>query len=96
MIHEMAICRCQRAILELDMWSTDGVHESRESLFSVLHKTDTPADHRLTSLSLKLRVLRDMAEGMRFLHRSNVIHRDLKSSNVLLDEEGRASYCLWI
>ena len=59
----------------------------------MLHKTDTPADHRLTSLSLKLRVLRDVAEGMRFLHRSIVIHLDLKSSNVLLDEEGRAKIC---
>ena len=52
-----------------------------------------PAEYRLTSLSLKLRVLRDVAEEMRFIHCSNVIHLDLKSSNVLLDEEGRAKIC---
>ncbi|CAI5533075.1 unnamed protein product [Closterium sp. Naga37s-1] len=37
-----------------------------------------------------LRIAHDVAEGMAFLHGRGVIHRDLKSANVLLDSAGRA------
>ncbi|GJP74701.1 hypothetical protein CLOP_g5248 [Closterium sp. NIES-67] len=37
-----------------------------------------------------LRIAHDVAEGMAFLHRRGMIHRDLKSANVLLDSAGRA------
>ncbi|GJP32992.1 hypothetical protein CLOM_g17570 [Closterium sp. NIES-68] len=37
-----------------------------------------------------LRIAMDIALGMRFLHRHGIIHRDLKTANVLLDEQGRA------
>ncbi|CAI5988233.1 unnamed protein product [Closterium sp. NIES-65] len=37
-----------------------------------------------------LRIAHDVAEGMSFLHGRGVIHRDLKSANVLLDSAGRA------
>ena len=59
----------------------------------MLHKTDTPADHRLTSLSLKLRVLRDMAEGMRFLRCSNVIISILSHQMCFWMRGGRAKIC---
>ena len=35
-------------------------------------------------------IAKDIAEGMAFLHGRQMIHRDLKSLNVLLDARGRA------
>ena len=42
------------------------------------------------SWGLRIAILSDIAEGMAFLHSKNMIHRDLKSLNVLLDDMGRA------
>jgi len=38
----------------------------------------------------KIHIVLDIADSMRFLHSSRVVHRDLKSSNVLIDVGGRA------
>jgi serine/threonine protein kinase len=35
----------------------------------------------------------DVSEGIAYLHQLKVIHRDLKSLNVLVDGEGRATLC---
>jgi hypothetical protein len=37
----------------------------------------------------RLQYVRDIAEGMAFLHRQRYLHRDLKSSNILCEEGGR-------
>lgn len=66
---------------------------SRKSLYHVLHDPKTPQSHILACLSQKYKVLCDVADGMCFLHASNVIHRDLKSPNVLIDVDGRAKVC---
>ncbi|KAJ6931619.1 hypothetical protein NC652_014958 [Populus alba x Populus x berolinensis] len=44
------------------------------------------------SLSLQslLRVAIDVSEGMHCLHQNNIVHRDLKSANLLMDENGVA------
>lgn len=36
------------------------------------------------TLAMKYRVLKDVAEGMRFLHAMGVVHRDLKPENILV------------
>lgn len=66
---------------------------SRGSLYDVLHLPMTQSCDRLSSTISKLRVLQDIADGMRFLHANNVIHRDLKSPNVLLNSDGHAKIC---
>ena len=37
-----------------------------------------------------LLVIAQVAEGLRHLHQKNIVHRDIKPGNVLLDERGRA------
>ena len=62
---------------------------SRGSLFDLLHRSPN-----LTLLvSQALWFARDIAEGMSFLHASGVMHRDLKSANVLVDESSRPKIC---
>ena len=60
------------------------------SVYDYLHK------HRGSmKLPMVLRVACDVAKGMDFLHKNNIIHRDLKTANLLMDEndvsaQGRA------
>jgi serine/threonine protein kinase len=49
-------------------------------------------DNRLNATQLT-KVAFDVARGMRFLHSRRIIHRDLKSPNVLLDADGHAKIC---
>lgn len=45
------------------------------------------------SASKKTSIAFDIARGMNYLHSRHIIHRDLKSPNVLLDDNGRAKIC---
>ncbi|MED6106355.1 hypothetical protein PIB30_004130 [Stylosanthes scabra] len=40
------------------------------------------------SLPWLLRVAIDVSEGMKYLHQNNIIHRDLKTANLLMDDKG--------
>ena len=63
----------------------------RGSLYFVLHnQSATAISYRPRSLEMRLQLSKDVAEAMRFLHASRVLHCDLKSENVLVDDDGRA------
>ena len=73
----------------------------RGSLYTILHAdsshhTVPPPNSDSASHALRLnrvdllRLALDIADGMRFLHHSHVVHRDLKSGNVLVGFDWRA------
>jgi serine/threonine protein kinase len=64
----------------------------RGSLKSILHETTSPNHFtwKPRSITSQLELILDIADGMRFLHARGVLHRDLKSANVLVDKDGRA------
>ena len=43
---------------------------------------------KLTDLEA-LAIIRDLSEGLKFLHQNGIIHQDIKPANVLIDEQGR-------
>lgn len=56
---------------------------ARGSIYDFLHKQK--GVFQLPSL---LKVAIDVSKGMNYLHQNNIIHRDLKTANLLMDENG--------
>lgn len=52
------------------------------SLFELLHEKKIQMNFRK-----KLKIIKAIANGMDYLHHENVIHCDLKSSNILLNND---------
>ena len=53
----------------------------RGSLYDIIHN-----DALDLSYGLRIKLAQDVARGMAFLHDGNMLHRDMKSLNVLIDE----------
>ena len=54
---------------------------SRGSVYDFMHK------HRgVFKLPSLLKVAIDVSKGMNYLHQNNIIHRDLKTANLQMDE----------
>ncbi|XP_039012344.1 serine/threonine-protein kinase STY17-like isoform X3 [Hibiscus syriacus] len=54
---------------------------ARGSLYDYLQK-----QRRVFKLPFLLKVALDVSKGMNYLHQNNIIHRDLKTANLLMDE----------
>ena len=61
---------------------------SQGSLWQHLRSSSEPLAH-----GLQAAFLHDIARGMSFLHAKGVLHRDLKSANVLMFASGRLKLC---
>jgi serine/threonine protein kinase len=51
------------------------------SIYDYLHK-----ENGFLKMPALLRAAIDVSKGMNYLHQNNVIHRDLKTANILMDE----------
>ncbi|EGG16634.1 filamin/ABP280 repeat-containing protein [Cavenderia fasciculata] len=61
---------------------------SRGSLFDIIHSKEIPLSHFKI-----VHILLQTAKGMQYLHHLGIIHRDLKSRNVLIDNDWNVRIC---
>ncbi|XP_022773366.1 serine/threonine-protein kinase STY46-like isoform X3 [Durio zibethinus] len=57
------------------------------SLYDYLHK-----NHNVLKLSQLLKFAIDVCKGMEYLHQNHIIHRDLKTANLLMDTDSVADF----
>jgi serine/threonine protein kinase len=57
------------------------------SLYDYLHK-----NHNVLELPQLLEFAIDVSKGMEYLHQRNIIHRDLKTANLLMDNHNVRIY----
>ena len=61
---------------------------AKGSLYNFLHKQK--GVFKFPSL---IKVVVDVSKGMNYLHKNNIIHMDLKTVNLLMDEYDVRAYC---
>ena len=52
-------------------------------------RTKSKRQHRQVGWKLRVSILTDAARALEFLHGKSLIHRDIKSPNILLDSQHR-------
>lgn len=63
---------------------------SQGSLYNLLHLKKTSAN---LSLEDRLRIAKDVATVFHYMHSLGIVHRDLKSHNILVDEHNNIKVC---
>ncbi|KAJ0976537.1 hypothetical protein J5N97_012011 [Dioscorea zingiberensis] len=79
---EAAISRTESSITSLVAFLAE--YMPGGNLYDFLHK-----HHNILELSMLLEFALDVCEGMNYLHQNNIIHRDLKAANLLMDDNRR-------
>jgi serine/threonine-protein kinase len=95
--HRARFVREAKALAAIDHPNICSVHEIDEAqgqVFFAMSFVDGPTlKERITAGPLELdealRIITDAARGLHAAHRTGVIHRDIKSGNIMLDAEGR-------
>ena len=64
-----------------------------KSLHDVLQVGGTAFNEEKSPYSLHWRIAMDIAEGLAYLHANRILHRDIKSLNILLDIDFHAKIC---
>jgi serine/threonine protein kinase len=65
-------------------------HMEQGSLYNILHDSEELLPCSTSNYMKRIRLAVDIADGMRFLHHSGVVHKDLRSGHVLVGSDGRA------
>lgn len=68
-------------------WAIVMEYMEKGSLFQILHSSEN------LDWGIRINICIDIANGMNYLHSNNIIHRDLKSLNVLLSSHMEAKIC---
>jgi len=65
-------------------------HVKQGSLFDMLHMKKNQID---MPISLRLRIARDAAIVFEYMHHLGIVHRDIKSHNILIDDSYVVKVC---